>query len=97
MNIKRKSEKLWQVLALLIGSLVLVALVGQIVSAQSVDPELKLPFHFAESPALPEGETLPPGSTVLMTETFGASFNPVTTLTGTVPLWRIILNHLVNR
>ena len=92
MNTKRKLEKLWQVLALLIGSLVLVALVGQIVSAQSVDPELKLPFRFAESPGLPEVETLPPGSTLLMTETFGASFSPVTTLTGTTPLWRIIIN-----
>jgi hypothetical protein len=92
MNIKHKSGKLWQVLVLLIGSLALVALIGQVVSAQSVEPELKLPFRFAESPALPEVQTLPPGSTLLMTETFGASFNPVTYLTGTTPLWRVILN-----
>ena len=92
MNINRKSGKMWQILALLIGSLAFVALVGQAVSAQSVNSELKPPFNFANRPAAPNVQSLPPGSTLLMTETFGASFNPVTTLTGTTPLWRIILN-----
>ena len=40
--------------------------------------ELKPPFRFAERPAALEAQTPPPGSTVLMTETFGASFAPVT-------------------
>ena len=35
---------------------------------------------------------MPPGSTVLMTETFGAAFTATTSLVGTTPLWRVTVN-----
>ena len=92
MNTKRNPKTLWTVLVLLIGSLVLIALAGQVVSAQSVNSDLKLPFRFAERVTALDALTPPPGSTVLMTETFGASFAPTTTLTGTIPQWRISVN-----
>jgi hypothetical protein len=92
METKQNSKTLWLVLALLVGSLALIALAGQVVSAQTLNPELKPPFRFAERPLAPAAQTLPPGSTVLMTETFGLSFAPTTTLTGTTPQWRIIVN-----
>jgi hypothetical protein len=37
----------------------------------------------------PELSTVPPGSTVFMTETFGAAFTATTSLVGTTPLWRV--------
>src|SRR5512145_1318170 len=92
MNPKQNSKNRWIVFALLGCSLALIALVGQVVSAQPLDYELKPPFRFAERPAAPEARTPPPGSTVLMTETFGASFAPTTSLIGSTPQWRIITN-----
>ncbi len=92
MNTKHIVKTSWIVLALLGCSLAVIALVGQVVSAQPVRPALKPPFSFADGPAASTVETLPPGSTVLMTETFGASFAPVTTLDGSTPQWRIITN-----
>ncbi len=74
MNNKQNSTALWIVFALLGCSLALIALAGQVVSAQPVHHDLKPPFRFAERPAALEAQTPPPGSTVLMTETFGASF-----------------------
>jgi hypothetical protein len=87
-----KSKTRWPLLVMLAGCLVLIALVGQAVSAQPLQHELKPPFHFVERPAAPAALMLPPGSTLLMTETFGASFNPVTTLSGSTPQWRTIVN-----
>jgi hypothetical protein len=92
MSTKQNSTTLWIVIALLGCGLALVALVGQVVSAQPISYELKSPFKFAERPAAPSLQTLPPGSTVLMTETFGASFVPVASLSGSTPQWRIIRN-----
>ncbi len=79
-------------LALLGCGLALVALIGQVVSAQPVRHDLKPPFNFAERAAAADAQILPPGSTVLVTETFGASFAPVTDLSGSTPQWRIIRN-----
>ena len=92
MNTRQNSIKLWIVFVLLGCGLALIALAGQVVSAQPVNRDLKPPFRFAERPAALEARTLPPGSTVLMTETFGASFAPITSTTGTTPQWRIIVN-----
>jgi hypothetical protein len=89
---KQHSTIMWIMVALLGCGLALIALVGQVVSAQSVGQELKPPFRFAERPAAPEAQTPPPGSTVLITETFGASFAPVTDPSGATPQWRIITN-----
>ncbi len=92
MNTQKKMTAFWIVVALLGCGLALIALAGQVVSAQPPRHELKPPFKFAERPAAPEAQTPPPGSTLLMTETFGASFSPVTNLTGSTPQWRIIRN-----
>src|SRR5512134_2888741 len=92
MKTKQNSTTLWMMFALLGCGLALIALASQVVSAQSVSHDLKPPFRFAERTTAPEAQTPPPGSAVLMTETFGASFAPVTTLTGSTPQWRIIVN-----
>jgi hypothetical protein len=92
MNNKQRPTSLWIVIVLLGCGLALIALAGQVVSAQEVTNELKPPFRFAERPAALEVQTPPPGSTVLMTENFGASFAPVTNLNGSTPQWRIIRN-----
>src|SRR5512141_1783841 len=89
---KQHSTTLWIVIALRGCGLALSALGSQGVSAQPVGQELKPPFRFEERRAAPEAETPPPGSTVLMTETFGASFAPVTDTSGTTPQWRIFTN-----
>lgn len=78
--------------ALLGCCLALIALASQVVSAQPVNRDLKPPFRYAERTSALEAQTQPPGSTVLMTETFGVSFAPVTTLSGSTPQWRIIVN-----
>ena len=88
----KKHATLWTVVALAGCGLVLIALAGQVVSAQSAGHELQPPLRFAERPAALEAQTPPPGSTVLMTETFGASFAPITSTTGTTPQWRIMTN-----
>lgn len=92
MNTQKKLTPFWIVVALLGCGLALIALAGEAVSAQPLRPELKPPFKFAERTAAPAAQTPPPGSTVLMTETFGASFAPVTDLNGSTPQWRIIRN-----
>ncbi|CAG0932068.1 hypothetical protein TFLX_02439 [Thermoflexales bacterium] len=92
MNTQKKLTRFWIVIALLGCGLALIALAGEAVSAQPLRPELKPPFKFAERTAAPAAQTPPPGSTVLMTETFGASFAPVTDLNGSTPQWRIIRN-----
>jgi hypothetical protein len=93
MKTRKNSTKLWIVFALLGCGLALIALAGQGVSAQPVSHDLKLPFRFAERVAAPEAQTPPPGSTELMTETFGASFNPITSTSGTTPQWRVFTNQ----
>ncbi len=92
MKTKQQSKTLWIVLTLLGGSLALIALAGQVVSAQSISHDLKPPFRFTESASALDAQTPPPGSTVLMTETFGVTFNPTSTLQGTIPLWRKTIN-----
>ena len=92
MHNKQHSTTLWMVVALLGCGLALIALAGQVVSAQPLVNELKPPFGFAELPMAPEAQTPPPGSTVLLTENFGTSFNPTTSLTGSTPLWRKFAN-----
>jgi hypothetical protein len=82
----------WIVTILLGCSLALIALAGQLVSAQPLAHDLQLPFKFAERPATQALGVPGPGSTMLMTETFGTSFAPTTVLTGTTPQWRIITN-----
>ena len=63
-------------------------------NARPASHELKPPFNFVqESPASrPELTSVPPGSTVLMTETFGAAFTTTTSWQGTTPLWRVTVN-----
>jgi hypothetical protein len=92
MKTKQNSTKLWMVFALLGCGLLLIVLAGQVVSAQSLAYELKPPFKFAERTAAPELQVLPPGSTVIMTETFGATFTATTSLQGTTPAWRVTVN-----
>jgi len=92
MHNKQHSTTLWMVVALLGCGLALIALAGQVVSAQPLVNELKPPFGFAELPMAPEAQTPPPGSAVLLTENFGTSFNPTTSLTGSTPLWRKFVN-----
>ncbi len=92
MNTQKNSTAFWIVIALLGCGLALIALAGQAVSARPLQQELKPPFKFAQRQAAPEAQTLPPGSTLLMTETFGTSFAPVTGTSGTTPQWRIFTN-----
>jgi hypothetical protein len=89
---KQRPKTLWIVIALLGCGLALVALASQVVSARQVVYELKPPFQFAERPADPGAGTPPPGSTVLLTENFGASFDPITDTNGTSPQWRVLTN-----
>ena len=92
MKTKQSSKGVASIIALLGCGLALIALMGQVVSARPLAQELKPPFHFAERPSAPEVQALPPGSTVIMTETFGSSFVPTTTLAGTSPQWRLVIN-----
>ncbi len=92
MDTKQNSRAIWIVVGLLGCGLALIALAGQVVSAQQLTPALKPPFKFAERPAAPEAQTPPPGSTVIVTENFSASFAPTTTLQGSTPLWRVSAN-----
>ncbi len=89
----KNSKALWIVVAFVCVNVALIALAGQ-ASAQPVTHELKPPFKFVETtqPSRPELSTVPPGSTVLMTETFGAAFTATTSLVGTTPLWRVTVD-----
>jgi hypothetical protein len=92
MNTKQNSRYLWIALTLLGCGLALVALAGQVVNAQSLGGELTPPFEFEERLTALDAQTPGPGSTVLLTENFGASFDPTKTLTGNTPLWRVFVN-----
>ena len=92
MKTRQNSKAILIIVALLGCGLALIALAGSVVSAQPMTQELKPPFKFAERPAAPEAQTPPPGSTILLAETFGASFAPTTTLQGSPPLWRVSVN-----
>ncbi len=73
-------------------TLILVTPNGHTAIAQPKITELQPPFKFVEADRQPLVAVRPPGSTVIMTETFSANFSPTKTLTGTVPLWRQIVN-----
>jgi hypothetical protein len=92
MHNRKHATTPWIVTILLGCGLALIALAGQLVSAQSPTHDLQPPFKFAERMATQALYTREPGSTVLMTETFGISFAPTTVLTGTTPQWRIVTN-----
>jgi hypothetical protein len=92
MSKRHYTTKLWITIALLGCGLAIIALAGQLVSAQQSEYELKPPFKLVEQSAAPEAVIPPPGSTVLLTETFGPAFNPTTVLSGTTPLWRVFTN-----
>ena len=90
-----KNLKFW--FGVLIGfwALIVVTTLGQqTATAQSKVNDLKPPFQFVQTsqPDQPLIAVQPPGDTVIMTETFGADFHPVTELTGTLPLWRHVFN-----
>jgi len=86
----KNSKALWIAVAFVCVNVALIALAGQ-ASAQPVTHELRPPFTFIKTAqsSRPELATVPPGSTVLMTETFGATFTATTSLVGTIPLWRV--------
>ncbi len=87
-------KALWITVAFVCATLVLVALAGNAVSARPAAHELKPPFKFVQQSQVshPELNTVPPGSTVLMTETFGAAFTATPSLVGTTPQWRVAVN-----
>ena len=90
-----KNVKFW--FSALIGLWVLIivaALSQRAASAQSVVHDLKPPFTFVQSsePDRPLIAVRPPGETIILTETFGTGFAPVMALTGTLPLWRHVVN-----
>jgi hypothetical protein len=74
-----------------IGFIVMTA-VNAPARAQPGMSQLDPPFKFVEvkQPNQPNGSFPPPGSTVILTETFGASFAPIPTLVGTTPAWRVV-------
>lgn len=91
----RTNVKFWFVALISLWGLIIFATLGQpAAQAQSRVPELKPPFKFV--PASESNQPLvslrPPGSTVIMTETFGVGFDPVQEVTGTLPLWRQVMN-----
>ncbi len=75
-----------------------VLIVGMIVSrsaaAQPAWHSLEPPFAFVPvaDDTKPEAAFPPPGSTVIMTETFRSGFSPIHSLAGTDPVWRAIAN-----
>jgi hypothetical protein len=87
-------KALWISVALVCATLALIALAGQAVTAQPASHELKPPFNFVQTaqPVQADHTAVLPGSTVLMTETFGAAFTATTSLVGTTPQWRIAVN-----
>jgi hypothetical protein len=87
-------KALWITVAFACATLALIALAGQAVTARPASHELKPPFNFVQQPPVsqPEISSVPPGSTVLMTETFGAAFTATPSLVGTTPLWRVTVN-----
>jgi hypothetical protein len=92
MNTTQPFKALWWVLIVAGLSLALIALIGQTVTARPGGSDLQPPFRFVERSMSTLAHTLPPGSKIIFTETFGASFAPVTTLVGSTPQWRIIRN-----
>jgi hypothetical protein len=88
-----KNVKFWFTALIGLWALIIFATLGQqTAAAQSRVNDLKPPFNFvqASEPDRPLIALRPPGATVIMAETFGAGFNPVTQVTGTLPLWRHI-------
>jgi hypothetical protein len=89
----KNSKALWIAVAFVCVNVALIALAGA-ASAQPVTHELKPPFKFVKTTqtSQPERGMVPPGSTVLMTETFGAAFTATTNLAGNTPLWRVTVD-----
>ena len=81
------------ILGMLLVGFVFVSLFGQTVRAQQSNT-LTPPFKFVEKaqPRASSVSLVPPGSTVIVTETFGVSFAPTVTLTGSTPAWRVYVN-----
>ena len=92
MNTFKHVKTLWITLLVTGLSLALLALVGQSVTAQPGGSDLQPPFRFVAQPRQMLAQLQPPGSQLILTETFGASFAPVTSLAGSTPKWRIIRN-----
>ncbi len=90
----KNPKALWIALAFVCINLALIALAGQAVSARPASHELRPPFNFVQTaqPAQADDTVVLPGSTVLMTETFGAAFTATTSLVGTTPQWRVAVN-----
>jgi hypothetical protein len=88
-------KALWITVAFVCATLALIALAGQAVTARPASQELKPPFNFVQTaqPAQADHTVVLPGSTVLMTETFGAAFTATTSLVGTTPQWRVAVNE----
>ncbi|MFN8596976.1 MAG: hypothetical protein U0559_12440 [Anaerolineae bacterium] len=88
-----KNPRFWLGAIVLVWlSLIFTTPTSQPAIAQPKVTELNPPFKFVEADRQPLVAVRPPGSTVIMTETFGVGFNPVTAVTGTVPLWRKVVN-----
>ncbi|MBI5567726.1 MAG: hypothetical protein HY870_22695, partial [Chloroflexi bacterium] len=86
-----KNIKFWISVLLGLWVLVIFAALGQpTVTAQSQVYDLKPPFKFVRTsePDQPLIGLPPLGGAVIMTETFGPGFNPVTSLVGDTPQWR---------
>lgn len=90
----KNPKALWITVAFFCAILALIALAGQAVTARPTSHELKPPFNFVETAQhdRPDLDSVPPGSTVLFTETFGAAFTATTSLQGTTPQWRVAVN-----
>jgi hypothetical protein len=89
----KNSKALWIAVAFVCVNVALIALAGA-ASAQPVSHELRPPFKFVKTTqtSQPELGTVPPGSTVFMTETFGTTFTATTNLVGNTPLWRVTVD-----
>ena len=92
MTPSKSFKAVWLTLLVASLALALAVIVGQSVTARPGGSDLQPPFRFVAQPKMPLAQTPPPGSKVILTETFGASFAPVTTLVGSTPQWRIIRN-----
>ena len=73
-------------------ALIAATIVSRTVVAQPQSHTLEPPFTFVPVTNKPDIGFPPPGNTVIMTETFGASFSPIPSLIGSTPAWRVVAN-----
>ena len=90
-----KTVKFWFSALIGVWVLIIVATLSQ--QRASADPvlfDLQPPFQFVptQSPDQPLIGLPALGRTVIMTETFGPSFNPIASLAGSAPQWRTVVN-----